>query len=426
MGMPNLPVATIPGHVDLQSEEQLRENVRTALVDKIVHGLTTLAGATRQGPEPKAGSIVFHGSFEQVNRRFQAEEWADGLPIVPPTLGKVEEFLQYATWPANTVLGVFLPEKREATVLNVAINGVMAGCRPEYMPVLLAIVEAMADPKFGHEHLGQTPGTEVLITVNGPIIKDLGFNFEQGVLRVGFQANTSIGRFCRLFLRNVAGFLPHKTDKATFGGTWRVILAENAAALAKIGWEPMSVDQGFQAGDNVVTVTSCTTTDSLVNIGADTAENMLNRLALRIADVHIWMFAIAFKGAALRPQILLTPCLAEALARAGYSKPRIKQYLYDHATFPASRFEYLRPDVGSFADAVKRGKLPGAYALSDSPDRLVPVVGSPDDFLITVTGDPGKDNALICAQNGFIGYPTSKRIALPEDWYAMISEARRE
>ena len=90
--------------------------------------------------------------------------------------------------------------------------------------------------------------------INGPIIKALGFNTEQGALRDGFQANTSIGRFWRLYLRNVAGFLPHQNDKATFGGTWRVVLAENEDALAKIGWPPLSADMGFAAGANTGTL----------------------------------------------------------------------------------------------------------------------------------------------------------------------------
>ena len=99
----------------------------------------------------------------------------------------------------------------------------MAGCRPEYMPVLVALVEAMADPDYGVEHSGNTPGGETLIILNGPIIKELGFNYTQGVMRDGFLPNTSVGRFWRLYLRNVAGFLPHKNDKATFGNTWRVV-----------------------------------------------------------------------------------------------------------------------------------------------------------------------------------------------------------
>ncbi len=99
--------------------------------------------------------------------------------------------------------------------MELAVNGVMDGCRPEYMPVVVAMVEVMVDPKFGQENLGHTLGTEVLITINGSIVKDLGFNYERGALRVGFQANTSTGCFWRLYLRNVAGFLPHKSDNAT-------------------------------------------------------------------------------------------------------------------------------------------------------------------------------------------------------------------
>ena len=101
------------------------------------------------------------------------------------------------------------------------------------MPILVALAEAMCDPIYGVEHSGNTPGAETLIILNGPIIKDLKFNYEQGVLRDGFQPNTSVGRFWRLALRNMAGFLPHKTDKGTFGNTFRVVLAENEDALAQ-------------------------------------------------------------------------------------------------------------------------------------------------------------------------------------------------
>jgi len=118
-------------------------------------------------------------------------------------------------------------------VWNIAVNGVMAGCRPEYMPVLIAIVEAMADPEFGVEFMGITQGSEALIIINGPIIKELRFNYEQGLCVLGFRRNTSIGRFWRLYLRNVAGYLPHKTDKATFGGTWRVVLARMRTRLPR-------------------------------------------------------------------------------------------------------------------------------------------------------------------------------------------------
>src|SRR5262249_20248462 len=162
----------------------------------------------------------------------------DGLPIVPPTRERIEQFLRYSPDGPDTVLGVALPDNRAATVWSVAVNGVMSGCRPEYMPVLVAMVEAMSDSRYGIENVGNTPGSEALVILNGPIIQDLKFNYTQGVMRDGFLPNTSIGRFMRLYLRNIVGYLPHKTDKGCFGGTWRVVTPENEEALRRMGWEP--------------------------------------------------------------------------------------------------------------------------------------------------------------------------------------------
>ena len=111
----------------------------------------------------------------------------------PATVEKVEEFLKFTDRDPAEVLGILKPENREATIWNIAVNGVMCGCKPEYMPILISMVDIMCDPLFGQEHLGHTPGTEVMILLNGPIIKELDFNYEQGILRPGFMANT-IGR----------------------------------------------------------------------------------------------------------------------------------------------------------------------------------------------------------------------------------------
>ncbi len=424
LGMPGLPMSAYPGHVNLHSVEELQKNIESVLADQLVKNLTEPPKAAKLPAEPGPGDIVFRGTFEDVNRFFYGKEWSDGLPVVPPTKEKVGEFLKFTDRSPDEVIGVLLPDKREATIWNIAVNGVMAGCRPEYMPVLVALIEAMADPKFGQEHIGHTPGTEVLITLNGPIIKELDFNYKEGALRVGFQANTSVGRFWRLYLRNVAGFLPYKTDKPTFGGTWRVVLAENEDALAAIGWEPMSVDQGFRAGDNVITIASCTSTDSVFSFGTSVAEEVLDKLAARIVDIALYLFRVSFHGPSIRTQILLSPCLVEGIAKAGYSKKKMKQYLYEHARFPAKRFERLVTELGSLCYAVEQGQLPEQYCKSTDPERLVPIVWSPDDFMITVSGDPGKDNCLICGQNGYIGYPVSKKIGLPADWQRLLKEAK--
>ena len=278
----------------------------------------------------------------------------------------------------------------------------------------------MADPKFCQEGLGG-PATEALIIINGPIIKELRFNYEQGALRVGYQANTSIGRFWRLYLRNVAGFLPHKTDHGTFGGTWRVVLAENEDAVAKIGWDPLSVDQGFKADDNVITVSSCNTTDAAFVLasskeGADKVEVILGKLATRIVDIQIECFMSRLVNFSIRPLILITPTIAQIMATGGYSKAKMKQYFFEHAMFPVNRFESLHPVDGLISKAVEEGRLPKFYGESTDPNRLVPIVSSPDDFMIIVSGDPSKDGGLICSQNGKVGYPVSKKIDLPANW----------
>ena len=423
MGMKNLPLAAYPGAINLHTVEELEENVQHILIDQIEKGLMVQPVESKTSSEPEQRDIVATGTFEEINQIFLEKEWSDALPVVPPSIDKVEAFLKYTALPADHVIAALPLETREATPWNIAVNGVMAGCRAEYMPVLIALVEAMADPKFGLEHLGHTPGTEILITVNGPVIKDLKFNYEQGALRVGFQANTTIGRFWRLYLRNVAGFLPHKADKACFGGTWRVVLAENEDALENINWPTMGNDQGFEKNENIVTVNSCTSAHSIFSIGADSPEKILDKLAQCIVDAQLYYVPLDIAGPTgvyVRPQILMSPAIANALAKGGYTKERVKKYLYEHATFQVKRLETLFGITGVICACVENGKLPKEFCESDDPDRYIPVVTRPDDFMLTISGDPGRDNCFICAQNGFIGYPVSKKIKLPSDWHAML------
>ena len=296
LGMPNLPVAMIPGHPGAQSLAELRANVHNVTAQQVIDNLLRQPAEKEIAPEPAARDIVFRGTFEEVNAYFYEREWSDGLPIVPPTIEKIEEFLSFTDRAPEESLGILLPENRAATIWAVAVNGVMAGCRPEYMPILVALAEAMADPVYGVEHSGNTPGSETLIILNGPIIKDLNFNYTQGVLRDGFMPNTSVGRFWRLALRNMAGFLLHKTDKGTFGNTFRVVLAENEDALARIGWPPNSVDMGFAAGDNTVTISRFTGGGVIVSVTGSTPEQMMPYIADGVAKETGWEIVFTVGG----------------------------------------------------------------------------------------------------------------------------------
>lgn len=431
LGMPNLALALVPGHVGSQSKAELIRNVQDVTCDAIVANLLEAPAEAVAINEPSPHEVVFAGSFEEVNRLFYENEWSDGLPVVPPTDAKIAAFLRFTTRDPDEVLGVLLPDNRAATIWNVAVNGVMAGCRPEYMPVLVALAEAMADPDYGVEHSGNTPGGETLITINGPIIKQLDFNYEQGVLRDGFMANTSIARFWRLYLRNVAGFLLHKNDKATFGNTWRVVLAENEDVVKMIGWEPNSVEMGFEAGDNTVTIARYTGGDVLASVFGDTPERMMPYIADAVLKQNRWQigFTIGTSMGTLRPLLVLSPILAETIAKGGWSKQDVKQYLFDHARMPAWQFErylgeWMDKPIRDIREQVNLDKAPKVFLESDDPERLVPIVFEPDDFMITVSGDLLRTNAYTFSHNGLLGYPVAKKIELPDDWDALLAAER--
>ena len=351
---------------------------------------------------------------------------------MPPTRERIEAFLAFTARRGDEVIGTMLPDSRAATLWNVAVNGVMAGCRPEYMPILIALAEAMADPQYGVEHSGNTPGSETQIVINGPLVKELGFNYEQGALRDGVMANTSIGRFWRLYLRNVAGFLLHQTDKGTFGGTWRVVMAENEDMLAAIGWPTLAVSNGATAARNAVTIARYTGGHVIASVFGKNALECVPYLADALVKYTGWelIFTVGLAPGTYRPLLVLSPIIARTIAQAGVSKQALQQMLFDKARMPASQFEkYISgwtniiPGRRSLYDMVVLGKAPRMYGASRDPARLVPIVLEPEHIMIAVSGDPWRTNCYMLAHNGMLGFPTTREIELPSDWRVKLRRA---
>jgi len=418
LGYRTLPWATLVGHPGIQTPEELRDNVARVTVPEIIHNLTeVVADSAAAEDEPQEREIVYRGGWTGLNRCFLEREWSDGLPVVPPTLDRIEAFLAHTKHAPDETLGVLLPDNRGATIWSVAVNGVMAGCEPHYMPVLVALAQAMANPDYGVEHSGNTPGGETLIVVNGPVVKRLGLNFTQGVMRDGIQPNTTIGRFWRLYLRNVSGFLPHRTDKATFGNNWRVAIAENEEVLGRIGWPTLARDMGAADGESSVTIARYTGGGMITSISGSTPEQILPYVADALVKQTFWqvMFSVGTGYGRLRPLVLLTPIIAEAIAAAGWSKADVKRYLFEHARMPAWEFERLLRDwmgkpIWDLADESRRGNIPAVYAASDDPARMVPLVWEPGHIHLAVTGDPLRTNGYVFGQNGQLGFPVTQRI----------------
>jgi hypothetical protein len=416
----DLRVATYPGVISTHERATIVRNIEDIVADQIVKQLTAQSSANETpagAAEPGDRDIVFTGTYEEVNEHFLRNQWSDGLPIVPPTLAKIVEFLEFTDRSPDEVLGIMHPSLAAATVWNVAVNGVMAGCRPEYMPVLLAITEVMADPEYGLKHGGSTPGWEALIIVNGPIRERLGLDDGQGAQRPGNQANTSIGRFYRLFARNVPRFLPGSTDMATFGQMFRTALAENERACNEIGWSPLHVTRGFAPGDSVVTIVSVRTTSDPFTTAGESAERHLDYIVdwvKRMIEPYQ-----SSRGYVETHVLQLTPVVAALLAKAGYSKPDVAAYLMKNAVVPAHYYEWSmlqadhHPPGTTLAGLVERGELPAAWHVSDDPGRLVPLLLPQSEWLIVVAGDPLRNRSCIYRQNFKQGYATSKQVRLP-------------
>ena len=186
---------------------------------------------------------------------FEEKGWGDGLPIIPPTEERVAQMLAAQRKP-DEMIGAVPPRWAQATVEKIAINGVMAGCKPEYMPVLIAAVEALTDPKLNLYALqATTGGPAVMIIINGPIRKKLNINGGPNALGEGWRANATIGRFVQLVKRNIGGSYPGTTCKATLGwpGKYSICVGENEEGSP---WEPLHVERGFKAEQSTVTAIS--------------------------------------------------------------------------------------------------------------------------------------------------------------------------
>jgi hypothetical protein len=421
LGVDRLPLAVLAGHVDAQSYEEMAASFLAATVDQVIAGLTTAIEWDEAATvEPSALDVVASGTIDEIHRRFATRGWSDGLAIIPPTRERVEAFIAVTGHDPWRVLGTAKPSGREVTVWSVAVNGVMAGCRPEELPVLLAIAEVLLDPHYGVEHSGNTTGADALVVLNGPVITELGFHHGPGVLRDGTAAaNTVVARWLRLHLRNLHGFTAEEHDKATFGNSSRMVLAEDEAALAEIGWEPFAATFGHPAGTDAVTVARLNSGIIIGSVFGSTPEQVLPYLADGLARVTGWDLTHVYGlgQGHHRPLLVLSPVLARLFGRAGWSKADVQRALFEQARIPARKFEALIGEWSNLtagrrtlAELHREGVVPAVFAESEDPDRLVPIVTEPGKILIAVAGDPNRANAFVFSHDGPHGDWTSAAI----------------
>lgn len=433
MGIANVPIAVYPGVIPTDSDEEFERKMTVEVAPAVIASLTDRTGAVGADAacaEPAPRQIVYRGDIDGVQEFLLERGWSDGLPVIPPTIQRVERALRFTDRDPDEVIGVLAPDQRESTVWNVAVNGVMAGCRPEYLPILLAIADAIADSGFRIEDAGSTPGWEPLVVVSGPIVKQLAFNSGTGVMRIGRQANTSIGRFVRLYMRNVAGLRipPGDTDQGAIAYSFNVVLAEDADAIGEIGWPAHHQDKGFGRYDSAVTVRSVVTISMPIYSGGARATDHLSTIAeLFTHAVGPW-FYLGLMFESWHPLLLMNPSIARAIAADGVDKDAIRRYMYDNVRVGVDALERYAWQVGhtdfNVVELVRTGHAPASFAESEDPRRLVRAALDPACLDIVVAGSPARNQSKVYVQNHGQGIPTSRRIVLPGNWEDLLQQAR--
>ena len=329
-------------------------------------------------------TIEADDDFRAINALYLQRGWSDGLPIMPPTVDAVEAMLEYCDRPWNEPVAKIAPRYGEATPLRLATNAVMAGCRPEYFPVLVAAIEAMCEEPFNlYGCQATTHVVAPLVVVNGPIAKALDINSGHNAFGPGRQANATLGRAIRLALVNIGGAIPGLGDMATFGSPakYTYLVAENEE---RNPWEPLHVERGFPAEASTVTVIGAEALHNVNDHESLSAEGILTTIAGTLAttgsnDVYY---------PTAHPLVVFGPEHAKTVADEGYSKADVKRFIYERAQLPLSKF--------SRENIERRFKVTFKDRYAKAPlDTPVPVLGGPESLLVAVIGGAGKHSAVV-------------------------------
>jgi hypothetical protein len=317
--------------------------------------------------------------------------WTDGLPVVPPSEELVARMLAGTPRGPQEVLGPVPPRMGLATVEAVAVNAVMAGCKPEYLPVVLAALEAMLEERFNLNGIQATtfPGAPLTI-VHGPIARQIGLNGDVNVFGSGFRANATIGRAIRLVLYNLGGSVPGVGDMSPLGAPskYGFCIAENEAESP---WAPFHTDRGFAPDESAVTVFACDGPLG-VNGGLYAIVDHLSRLGSNNLK-HGGEVAVVF-----------SPPAAKALARDGWSKEDARRHIFERARTPLGKLWecYGREELEARGGGHQGERWP-VWLDMDDPYTLIPVVRRPENIHILVAGGLAAGWSAVLPGWGYMG-----------------------
>jgi hypothetical protein len=383
-GISDLSVCVMPYTVMNGVEKDIEPACKKAAED-IIFGLTDWKPKERETKKAKETSLIFEGKGYQeatdaMNQYFLAKRWGDGLPLIPPTKERIEWMLTGTDIPKDMVLtDKFPPRKGRITVENIAINAAMAGARPEYMPILLAAVEAFATDaglSLMHYLTNSVVNQAPVLIVNGPVAKELNMNSSYGLFGPGYQANASIGRAISLLFINGAGayFGPGgNLPCQSIPGRYSWCFAENEENSP---WTPLHVDLGYSAEDSTVTVALGKGTH-LIFIQPP-IEQLLNMIAHSVLGISAREYGVPWDQI-----MVLCPSHAQAIAEAGLTKQDIQNYVYEHAQISMAEGEETGFVLRHSPEWAKR-----VEGVTDKEHTMIPKLEKPENLRIVVAGGP--------------------------------------
>jgi hypothetical protein len=394
-GMPGLRVVPEPVVSECTDMEEIETGIK-GVMDNIVAVLTRPLTAEEKSPRPKEvekqARIIFKGNLEEVNRFFYQRGWADGLPIIPPTEEAVAEMLTGTNLPQDHLVAKLEPRLGKTTVEKIAINAVMAGALPTYMPVLIAGVKALKAGSPAAIMMSASTGSFAPVwIVNGPVRNDLHLNSYYGALSPGDLANSAIGRAMRLITQNMRGVRKGMEDMGVLGnpGKYTLVIAENEEANP---WEPLHVEYGYKKEDSTITLTFSQSFQQLYSYSTED-KGLLTTVVSNLTP-----------GSMGPLYLMLTPTNARSLAKRGWTKKAIKDYIVENARVP-------RGHLARFYSGQEKG----------DPNEIVPAIvlppGRPNPIQILVIGGMGSWLGLLSG-----GMSTTEKIDLPPNWSKLVAK----
>ncbi len=317
-------------------------------------------------------TVVWDSALEAIERCYELG-WTDGLPVVPPTADRVAQFLDFVGRPASDLVGEIPERRREITVGKVAANAVMAGCLPEYLPVVLTATEAMLDPLFNLVGPSSSMGgAAILVIVNGPVARQLNINSRNNLFGPGNRANATIGRAIRLILMNACAAVPGLFDRSVLGhpGKYTYCIAE---AEADTHWTPLHVDRGFAAGQSAVTVFACESPRQVRSVGhPDAILHAVADVASSLGTNMSTSGSVGDPAAGVRQGEIVVTIAGNSSLWREWTKKQVRDFLHSRIRRPVSDLKAAHVFPGPVEDGDEQ--------------KFVSLVPRPEDILLIFAG----------------------------------------